>query len=283
MSQTPPPPPPDGPYPSSGQGPYPPPPGSGPYPPPPGSGYTTPPPSGPYPPAGAPLSGGQLEPYSASTAVQAGWNGFKDNWLTFVGLSLLIFVLAFAFEGASNLLLPADPSQLDPVTGLPESPSAAALAGGLGLSLVGMVVQFVLSAALIRGALDAVTTGRTSFGQMFTRIPWLPLVGASILMSLATLLGLILCVIPGIIVWFLLLFTQYAAVDGHSATGALKASWNLVKANVGSVLLLILIYIPIGILALCTLGVALLVVMPMWYISAAYTWRVLQGQRTALI
>ena len=69
-----------------------------------------------------------------------------------------------------------------------------------------------------------------------------------------------------------------AVVDGHSAIDGLKASFEMVKDNVGPILVLTLIFIGLAILALCTLGIAYLVLIPVSIIAVAYTWRTLSGR-----
>ena len=280
-----PPTPPEGPTPPPG-GPYPPPPGSaggptagGPYPPSPGG------PSGPGGPGQMPPMGYGGQPggspqYSPGDAVRYGWEGFKANLGPFLGVTLVLAAVMLIIDFGTQLAVTGSLIQeTDPMTGLPENP--VGVLGNLvlfGSSLVVTVISFVLSAGLYRAALDVADSGRADIGTMFTRIPWLQLILVSILVSLITIVGIILCIIPGIIAAFLLYYSQVAVVDGHSAIDGLKASFEMVKDNVGPILVLTLIFIGLAILALCTLGIAYLVLIPVSNIAVAYTWRTLSGR-----
>lgn len=116
---------------------------------------------------------------------------------------------------------------------------------------------------------------------MFSRIPWGQALLAGLIMWVATTIGFVLCIIPGIIVLFLLYYTNYAVLEGRSATDALGASFTFVKEHLGENLLLLLVAIGLIILAICTCGIGTLVVTPVLSIATAYTWRVLQGRPVA--
>ena len=280
-----PPTPPEGPTPPPG-GPYPPPPGSaggptagGPYPPSPGG------PSGPGGPGQMPPMGYGGQPggspqYSPGDAVRYGWEGFKANLGPFLGVTVAFIAVAIVISSGTQLAVTGSlTTEVDPVTGLPENP--VGLGGSLVLlasNIVVTVLSFVFTAGLYRAALDVADRGSADIGTMFTRIPWLQVILVSILVSLITMVGIILCVIPGIIAAFLLYYSQVAVVDGHSAIDGMKASFEMVKANVGPILVLALIFIGLSILSLCTLGLGLLVVIPMATIAVTYTWRTLSGR-----
>lgn len=199
-------------------------------------------------------------------------------------MTVLLVVVSLGFSLVSELVLntgPTAPGSPDPFTGETtevHQPGVGAIAASAVMSILSAVLQFVIAAALIRAALDVVDTGSASIGTMFTRIPWLHMVLAAILVALVTMVGVILCIIPGIIAAFLLSFTNVAVVDGNSATDAMGASFRFTKANVGPVLLLFLVFLGLGILSVCTLGLGFLVLIPVGYIAVAYTWRMLQGR-----
>lgn len=224
------------------------------------------------------------QPYRPLDALAYGWNGFKNNLGPFLGMTVLFFVLGLGLSGASELLMNTGPTvmETDPISGMPtevHQPGIGAILASTLLSILSAVAQFVLAAAIIRAALDVVDTGQTSIGAMFTRIPWLHLVLAAILVAIVTTVGIVLCIIPGIIAAVMLSFTNFAVMDGHSAPAGMKESFTFVKGNAGPVLLLFLIFLGLGILSLCTLGLGLVVLVPVGYIAVAYTWRALQGSQ----
>jgi uncharacterized membrane protein len=112
-----------------------------------------------------------------------------------------------------------------------------------------------------------------------------PYLIASILFGVAVFVGLILCVIPGLILAFLLCFYGYAIVDERTddAMEALKMSWNLVTKNVGSLLLLFILAILINLVGVLLCVVGLLFTYPITAVAIAYAWRTLSGGRVAAL
>lgn len=288
---------PAGPYPPPGPGGpppggYGPPPGGPPpggYGPPPGGGYGGPPgpPGGYGGPPGPPPGGGYggvPQHFSPLDALSYGWTRFTQNLGPFLGITVALIVGSFAISFVAGLMLETGPvvTETDPFTGMPtqvHQPGAGAVIGSTVLNILGGIFQFVLTMAIIRAAIDVVDTGSTSVGEMFTRIPWLQMILATILVAIVTIIGTILCIIPGIIAAVLLSFTNFGVMDGNSAIDGMKASFTFVKENLGPVLLLFLLFLGLGILSLCTLGLAFFVLIPVGYIAVAYTWRALQGRR----
>ena len=151
----------------------------------------------------------------------------------------------------------------------------------LGMGFVSTLISWVIGVALMRGAIDVVDTGRTDLGAMFSRINWGAAIGAALLVTLAVWAGIIACVIPGLVIGFLLWFAMPAVIDGESATGALSASYRFTTRNVGDLLLFVLLCAALIIAGICTCGLGLLVATPVITIGMAYTWRVLQGRPVA--
>lgn len=221
--------------------------------------------------------GGQ-EPYSAATAIGYGWNKFKQNAGPFVILALISVVLSGLLSGVGNAFTDSGVSDTDDLTSL-----------GAGFSVVGMlfnlaaqVVSTLMTAALIRGALDAVEGQQVSLGSMFERWSPLHVLIAALLVSVATTVGIILCVLPGLAVIFFTWFTNFFIVDrGEGAISGIKSSLRFTADNIGQLLLLALLSILTLLLGLLACVVGLLVAYPVVVIAAAYTYRRLTGQPVA--
>ena len=170
----------------------------------------------------------------------------------------------------------------------------------LVMGIVAFVIGMVVAVGLIRAAL-AVMDGRTPTPNMIFQTEGLvPYILAAILFGLGVSVGLVLCIIPGLILAFLWQFYGYAIVDGHpevGATASLGRSFQVVKANVGELLVLWLAFIGIGVVI--GIGVGLislipligwlvaaavgLVVYPVFALSLAYAWRTITGGTVAPI
>ncbi len=259
----PPPPPPGGAYP-----PPPPPPGAG-YPPPP------PPPGASYPPQpgyGPPVTPApQRPPFSATDAIGYGWKGFTAN----LGPLVLIGLVLILASGLSNWLSQGFDSWLLTLIG----------------SILSLFISLVIGLGLIRAALAILDGGRPSVEQLVSTKDIGPYIIASLLVALIVTVGLILCVIPGLIAGFLLQFYGYAILDRKtdsvttapesSPTGAIRASFEVVAANIGPLIVLALLCFVVNVAGALLCGVGLLVSVPVTAIAVAYAWRYFSGGRIA--
>ena len=222
-----------------------------------------PPPGQPPVPGGTPPpSGGNLD---AGAAVSYGWKGMTQN----IGPFLLIALIIVAIQ--------------------------------VGLSIVGYtfdnywirmiwnilvwIVGLILAMGLIRAALSVVDGEHPEIGMLFRTDRLAPYLIASILVGLAVGVGLILCIIPGLILAFLFAFFGYAIVDGRTddPIEAMKISWNLVSKHVGSLLLLFILVFLINLVGALLCGVGLLFTYPITAVALAYAWRTISGGRVAVL
>jgi uncharacterized membrane protein len=225
-----------------------------PPPPPPEPGGYAPPPPG-YPPPAPPGSGG----FSVGNAIGWGWKKFQQNIgpLVIVALAILgvLVVIAILQAIADNNFL------------------------SLLLSLIELVVNVVISAGIVKAALE-VTAGRPiELGTMFKGYSIPQLVIAALLTTLFIMLGLIALIIGAIVVAFFLSFTTYYIVDqGQAAWDAIKSSFNFTKTHAGDLVLLFLAIIGLNIVGACLCGVGLLVTIPVTILAQAYAFRMLNNQ-----
>jgi uncharacterized membrane protein len=272
---TPPPPPPENPYGGGGMPPPPPPPiqpptGPG------GYGAAAPPPP--------PVTG--AGGYDAVEAIKYGWAKFSKNAGPFVVGALIVAAISIGFSLLGQLLAAAifdtSPTRtIDPDTGLVTFESAGFLTGFLAnalVSFVGQVITTLALAGLLKMAFDAVDGREVSLGTMFEGWDKVQVLVATILVGLATFVGILLCVIPGIIVAVLTAFTTAFVVDKKlGAVDAIKASIALVRDNLGPVIVWILLAIVCAVVGAIACGVGLLVAIPVILVSQAYTVRALTG------
>lgn len=253
---TPPPPPADEP----GEVPPPPPPplgGAGEVPPPSppgGSGAVPPPPPPPYAPiGGAPVASPR---FSAGEAISYGWDAFKANAGPLV-LTILVILLTnslLAWLAPDNVVL------------------------AIGWSVLQLFVSLVLGLGVIRVAL-AVLDGRTPYvNDLLSTARLLPYTIASLLFAVIVTVGLILCIIPGLIAGFLLQFYAFAILDDRSGgeadpIAALRRSFQITSNNVGGLVLLALACLGINLIGAMLCGLGLLVSIPVSWVAIAYAWR----------
>ena len=197
-----------------------------------------------------------------------------------IALQLIGNVLSGALDSSRTSM--GFDAQGNPVVNTTGGATFASLAVSLLFSVISFVVNLVVQAAIIRGALD-LTYGRPlSLGSMFSGLNLVQVGIASVVLAILTVVGLVLCILPGLVVLFFTAYTLYFVVDKEMpALEAIKASANLVNRNVGTLLGFFLASVLAYILGAILCGVGLLVAIPVVLIAQAYTYRTLQGETVA--
>jgi uncharacterized membrane protein len=293
--------PPAGPPPGPPSGPPPGPPSGGPSGPPPQPGSAPPPPPPPPPGAGyqpypsAPPPSQQYGTgYSVGSAFNYGWTKFQQNLgpillaaVAIVVVLVLIQLISFAVTAG---MTGAAGSQMtyDPMTG--QFTGGAAANGLLGaaffvsllFSLLSMVVSFVIQAAIIRGALHITYGRQVRLSDMFSLQNIVPVIVASLVIGVLTTIGLMLCIVPGLIVMFFTIYTLYFILDKDmGAFEAIMASVRFVNRNLGTLVGFFLACVLAYIVGALLCGIGLLAAIPVVLIAQAYTYRTLQGETVA--
>ncbi|MED5813948.1 hypothetical protein VST63_16435 [Mycolicibacterium sp. 050232] len=294
-----PPPPQGGGYPPQQHGgfPPPPPPQGGGYPPPPAGdagGYPPPgsyPPPGGYPPPGYPAPGYQpaggpgfgAAPYNVGDAFSWAWNKFTKHPVELIVPTLvfgLIYgVVQFIFRMIQSPFTTVDSSDPGSVS---FSMGAAGIAVSLVLVLVGVVIAAVIQSAYIGGMLDIANGVPVTIGSFFRPRNVGNVIIASVVSSIIIGIGLILCIVPGILAAIALMFTTVAVLDRNlPGIEGVTSSFEVSKANFGSVALTWLVTAVLGFVGALLCGVGLLVAYPLLSLITVYAWRRLSGGQVA--
>ncbi len=289
-----PPPPPGWGYPPPPPGGYPPPAGG--YPPPPPGAYPPPPPGG-YPPP-PPAQGGYAPPppgygapyYSIGGALSWAWNKFTKNPLPLIVATFVFWLIGFAL----NLLVRVTMDAVSPETftsydtgdTLIETTTSTLTGGGIAVLILGAIIQIAVKGAIASagygGLLDIANGQPVSIGSFFRPRNITAVVVAVLIVDILTVVGLVLCIIPGLAVMLFAWFTTVAIVDRNlSPIDGIRASIDIVKANFGQVLLAALTFMALIIVGALLCGVGLLVAAPVAYLFLVYTYRMLSGGSVA--
>lgn len=279
------PPPPAGNYPPP-QGNYPPPPAGGyPPPPPPQGGYAPPPPG--YP--GAPAFGGPGQGYSVGEAFSWAWNKFSKNAAAILVPTLVFGVVYAVLQGIiqfiSSLFTTTD-SYTSYDGGYAASVSMGA--GGIVVSIIGSIVMLVVAAvvqsAYVGGMLDIANGQQVEIGSFFKPRNVGNVIIASIVSGIIVAIGIVLCIVPGIIATIMLMFTTVIVLDRNvSGIDAITTSFNIAKANFGPVALTWLTTIGIFIVGTLACLVGLIVAYPVVSLITVYAYRKLSGGPVAAL
>ena len=192
--------------------------------------------------------------------------------LTLIAITLIVGFLGAALGGGF--------SAESPMQGPLQFESAGP--GQFLAQLIQSVVGIFLGGVAAKAALE-VTEGKPfDFFGAFGKVNLVQLLIAGVLVGIATLIGFVLLVIPGLIVMFLTYFTTYAIVDdGKSAIDGIKHSVKLISDNVGDSLLLAILNVLVVIAGVIALCVGLLVAFPITIFATAYAYRSFNGQPIA--
>lgn len=251
------PPPPPGGMPPGGMPPAGPPPGNfG------GGGGYTPPPAQPY--SGG---GGEMPQLDVGSAIGYGWKKFTENVGPFVILMLAAFAAIVVIAFIQNLITPNNPS------------SFIGLIWSAVVGVVAYVLTFIAQTGVFRAGLG-VTRGQAPSVSMLTQtdniVPYFLTV---LLVGLGFFVGLVLCILPGIIWLILTAYAPILALDkGMDPIEAISTSINWVKDNFGKVFVILLVSYIVYVAGACLCGVGLLVSVPVALVAMIYSYRALNNE-----
>lgn len=240
-----------------------------------GAAYGSPPP-----PSGPAYDPGTIgpQPYRIGDAFSTGFRLFGKNAVPFILIVVAIGVAVVIF-GALSYATSDHQSIRDSDT---FSFNSSLTPVSLIFSLLSSVVSTLLSAALVRGALDAVDGKQVTFEGMFAGWDKVQVLIASLIISVLTLIGTLAFIIPGLIVAFLLWYTNFFIVDRREAAfEGVVDSARFTGGHVGALLLTAIVAFLVNIVGICLCGVGLLVSLPVTMIMAACAYRQLQGRPIA--
>lgn len=202
-----------------------------------------------------------------------GWGKFQQYAKDFIVLGLVVVAVIVATSLLAFLVI------------LPAIASDSTVLGAIGTSLASvlvMAVGFIVQAGIYRAGLE-VTRGRAPDLSMLTNTANLgPYILTILLISVGAFVGLVLCVIPGLI-W--LFFTAYApllALDkGMSPVDSIRRSIEMVRDNLGAVFLVLLAAYVIYYVGVVLCYVGLLVTIPVALVTITYSYRALNQEPVA--
>jgi uncharacterized membrane protein len=272
------------------------------------SGDATPPPPPPAPPVGSTPPPPPPPPPAPGYAAAAGGSGsvdigtafswalakFQQHAVTFIGLAAVVFVLHAIQSIITNVLVSNANSNCSSTQITQDANGnvninngcATGLFANLGITLVLSIVFSILIALATIGVYRAAirrTQGVTpSFDQLTTGENLGAYIAVAIVYFLASAVGILFCILPGLIVIFLFQFSPFYALDKGQGVGeAFGNSYRAVTANFVPVLLAALVNIVASILSGFIFGLLSLVVLPFASLFTAHVYRQLNHEPIA--
>lgn len=219
------------------------------------------------PPPPPPPSGGgfgsQPAPGSISVgdAVGYGWNTYWKN----VGPLVLIALVVILINIVVGVLASATGS----------------IAGQVIVQFIGIFVSMLISLGWIRVSLEVTRGVKPEVGDLFKFDGYGPYILASLLFGLGVYVGLILCIVPGVIFGVAFGFYGFVIVERGASIGvvdSLKASADLTRGHRWQLFGLGLVLVLINIVGALACGVGLIFTLGITILTWAYVYRMLNGE-----
>ena len=252
---------------------------------------SAPPPPPPPPPGGAMPAGGGNQPAEATAAIKFGWEKFQEHWKVIttaliVGFGAIIVLVIIGYLIRDGLTSVDDCGINNGVirtSGCGDSPGlfTTLIANGI-FQILYYLGTMVLQLFIIRATLMIVRGEPLDAKRIMSVDNLGNYILTALLVAVLTFVGLILCVLPGIAVMFFTMFWGYFVVDKNmSPIEAITASFNLVKENVGAVIIFLLLSWAVTLLGFIALCVGIVVAIPVVTIATGYMYKRLQGEPVA--
>lgn len=182
----------------------------------------------------------------------------------------LLFVVGMQALGVAAL--GTNPRGANAATG---AITGAAIGGFLAYYVVSLVTGSLFYGGLFRMGVKQVRGESITTGDLFSATDVLgSLIGASLLIGIASGIGTMLCVLPGLIIAGLLMFTIPLIVDQRvGALTAMGMSWNALKGEIVMAPLFLFVVALLSSLGVLLCGVGLLFTYPLLPLAVSLLYR----------
>ena len=199
-------------------------------------------------------------------AIGYGWAAFKKTPGPLVVIALVVLVVGALTSGIGNAV------------------SRESAVFGVIVQIAGYVVSMILSLGLIRVALKVTRGEEVDVADLFKTDQLGPYIGASILFGIMVAVGLIFCIVPGVILAVIYGFYGYVILGRGVGVGeGFSHAAEITKGQRGTVFLLGLAFLGINLLGALACGAGLLVSYPITIVAGGYAYRVLSNEAVAPI
>ena len=211
-------------------------------------------------------------------AISWGFDRFKANAAAFVGLAAVVTVIQLLQQVGTrplqNIVVdctsPETPGQVNACTAALGLSAIVTIVLALLFSLLAFIAQIGVQRAAIRSTQGIAPT----FSEMFTTQYLGRYILFVIVFAIFFVVGLALCILPGLVVLFLLQLGPYYILDkGLGVADAMKASVSAVTRNVGPAIVMTLINALVAILGGLFFGILTLVTLPFATLFTAHMYR----------
>ncbi len=211
-------------------------------------------------------------PLDAGAAFSYAWKKFTDHWQAFVLMVVVVGLITLV-----ALLVPF--LALIPGSSSDSGPAAIGWALFFVALTAALAVSFVVQAGIYRAGLGVTRGVAPRLGMLVETTNLGTYVGTVLLVWLGATIGLFLCVLPGLAVMVFCAYAPLIALDkGAGPVDAIRRSIELVRDNLGQVLLILLLSYAVYYVGSLACYVGLLVSIPVALVMVTYSYRVMDGE-----
>ncbi|MCF4121556.1 hypothetical protein L1785_11240 [Antribacter sp. KLBMP9083] len=210
------------------------------------------------------------------------WSRFGKHWLPLSAVSVVYSLLAMVVAVVLTLWWALGFGAFVGQAEGEELPFEVPHGTFAGLLVVGVVLLWLFGPVLYSVALR-VARGAPVTGESVLAVPrYGNALVDSLVLGIATALGMLLCYLPGVAIAFLAQFTLYFAIDrGLGLVDAVRSSYRLVTQKLGTVAMLYLGLMAVSAVAGAVPVVGLVVAVPVSMLMSAYVYVRLTGGQPA--
>jgi uncharacterized membrane protein len=211
-------------------------------------------------------------------AISWAFDRFRANAAGFVGLAAVVTVIQFVQSVGTRPLYniitdcsnPQTQGQINACAAAIGFTAIVSIVIALAFALIAFIAQIGVQRAAVRGTQGV----PPSFSELFTTQYLGRYILFVIVFAILFVVGLALCILPGLVVMFLLQLGPYYILDkGYSVGDAIKASVQAVTRNMAPALLMTLVNALVYVVGGLLFGLLTLVTLPFGALFTAHLYR----------
>ena len=214
---------------------------------------------------------GQPQPWEIGEVLSAAWEAFKPNWVV-----LVFGMLVGWFVDAIPSMIPA----VAVATKMVAQNSLGYWLIYAPCTFAGIVVGAFFQVGFVRIWIRASRGERPEFDELFSGgARFLPMLAVTLLLGLAVCLGMVLCIVPGVIAGLGLMFAPYYVVDQQMGPiDAMSASWAATTGQKLPLFVFALVTVLLAAAGMMACCVGLFVPIPLTAIATATVYLRISGR-----
>lgn len=211
---------------------------------------------------------------------------FRRNPVPYISLAAVVAVIQMVqqltFAPIQAVLTDCTDPQSPGQQAACEAALGSSLTWGLTTTLLFVVLAFLATIGVLRAALGASRGIPAEFSLLWRTENLGRYILFTLLYVLLVFIGVILCIIPGIIAAILLQFGQLYALDrGTRPVEAAKASTRVIRRHVGPAIVMFLVVLLLGLIGSAFYGILTLIALPFSSLFIVHMFRQYNGEAVA--